>query len=94
MVKQFLQKNGLQLAIYLVSIAGVMVGLYSAIRNDLLALSFRVDAIEERNAGVDPLVERFLKQEVNVENMGEDITEIKGEVKEIHAKIDLLLQKR
>lgn len=57
----------------------------------VIALSFlfsRVQAIEERNEKVDPLIERFYVVEQKELESAENIKEIKETVKNIEKKID------
>lgn len=57
----------------------------------VIALSFlfsRVEAIEDRNQRVDPLIERFYVVEQKELESADDIQEIKETVKNIEKKID------
>ena len=94
--RKFLSENWLRLAVQTVFIATWIVNLYIAYR--LAPILVSIDRLNERVLAVEtdynthtgetkPLIERFLKFEEKVDNMADDIREIKQDIKEIEKKI-------
>ena len=99
LIKKIVQNGGVQIAVVLGGLAITLINLYlasviSPLASTITTLAKRVDAIEERNIKVDPLVERFIVVEERSAQEAKDISEIKESQLRLEAKMDRVIENK
>lgn len=100
-IKKVIQNNPFSAIAIIITLGNMVAGIFLyATANQLQplyegqrSLIARVEAIENRNENVDPLVDSFIEVRTDVTNIKKDVAEVKGDVKEIQRDIKNLLNR-
>ena len=64
------------------------------VEQSIRGMNSRIEAIEQRNENMDPLIERFYKVEEKQKGSEQDITEIKQTLIRVEGKLDNAIRER
>lgn len=81
-ISQAIKRNPLQAITTFIAVAGVVVAVFNFyLLSNITPLEKRVDALEERNERVDPLVTEFIEMKGTFKAIQVDISELKDDIK-------------